>query len=366
MARSATLCGIALLGGFVAAQKPIGTEVHPRITTFRCTLAGGCKEKTNYIVLDSLAHPVYQQANGHHCGSWGERANATACPTKEACAENCVMEGLQDYSVVGVSTSGASLRLQQLRNGQVVSPRVYLLDGTENKYEMLQLTGNEFTFDVIMNKLPCGMNSALYLSEMLADGGKSELNKGGAHWGTGYCDAYCAWNPYRIKQPYYYGNNNSFKVDTSKPMTVVTQFPTNKAGKLAEIRRLYVQDGVVIQADAVKVEGLPAINAMNDEFCRLTGSRRFMDLGAHEGMGDALARGMVLAMSIWWDEGGHMQWLDGAADGAGPCNATEGAPRNIRLVEPNPEVTFSNIKWGEIGSTFKGRGHCSRRRHVRA
>lgn len=72
----------------------------------------------------------------------GERANATACPTKEACAEDCVMEGLEDYGVVGVSTSGSSLRLQQLRNGQVVSPRVYLLDETENKYEMLELTGN--------------------------------------------------------------------------------------------------------------------------------------------------------------------------------------------------------------------------------
>lgn len=163
----------------------------------------------------------------------------------------------------------------------------------------------------------------------------------------------CAWNPYRLKQPYYYGNNETFKVDTSKPMTVATQFPANEAGKLVEIRRLYVQDGVVIRADDAKVEGLPAVDAMNDDFCQLTGSRRFMDLGAHEGMGDALARGMVLAMSIRWDEGGHMQWLDGAADGAGPCNATEGAPRNIRLVEPNPEVTFGHIKRGEIGSTFK-------------
>ncbi|KAL8382029.1 hypothetical protein RB595_006014 [Gaeumannomyces hyphopodioides] len=407
MARQAALCGFALLGSLAAAQKPVGTEVHPKITTFRCTLAGGCEEKTNYIVLDSLAHPVYQKANGYHCGSWGQRANATACPTKEACAENCVMEGIEDYSVVGVSTSGTSLRLQQLRNGELVTPRVYLLDSTEQKYEMLELTGNEFTFDVVMDKLPCGMNSALYLSEMLADGGKSELNKGGAYWGTGYCDAQCyttpfingegntkgtgsccnemdiweansranhiaphpcnqtalyecegeecgfegvcdkngcAWNPYRIDQPYYYGNNDTFKVDASKPMTVVTQFP----------------------ADAVRVEGLPAVDAMNDEFCALTGSRRFMDLGAHGGMGDALTRGMVLAMSIWWDEGGHMQWLDGAAQGAGPCNATEGAPSNIRLVEPNPEVTFSNIKWGEIGSTFRGRGHCPRRRGLLA
>ncbi|KAL8352885.1 hypothetical protein RB601_002960 [Gaeumannomyces tritici] len=304
-------------------MKPIGTEVHPKITTFRCTLAGGCEEKTNYIVLDSLAHPVYQQANGHHCGSWGERANATACPTKEACAGNCVMEGLEDYGVVGVSTSGTSLRLQQLRDGELVAPRVYLLDSTEHKYEMLELTGNEFTFDVTMDKLPCGMNSALYLSEMLADGGKSGLNKGRAYWGTGYCDAQCYTTPFingeamtctgllctsararsvnlrvyatrtaalgtptgSTSRPSYYGNNDTFKVDTSKPMTVVTQFPADAAGKLVEIRRLYVQDKVVIRADAVRVEGPPAVDAMNDQFCALTGSRRFMDLGAHEGMG---------------------------------------------------------------------------------
>ena len=69
-------------------------------------------------------------------------------------------------------------------------------------------------------------------------------------------------------------------------------------------------------------------------------------------MGDAMARGMVLALSIWWDEGGAMQWLDGSVNGAGPCNATEGFPEAIRQIEKAPTVTFSQIKWGEIGSTF--------------
>jgi hypothetical protein len=45
------------------------------------------------------------------------------------------------------------------------SPRIYLLNEAEDAYEMLQLTGQEFAFDVDMSKLPCGMNSALYLSE---------------------------------------------------------------------------------------------------------------------------------------------------------------------------------------------------------
>lgn len=106
------------------------------------------------------------------------------------------MEGVSDYSTVGVSTSGSELLLKMLVNGETKSPRVYLLDETKEKYEMTHLTGHEFTFDVDVAKLPCGMNGALYLSEMEADGGKSALNPGGAYWGTGYCDAQCYTTPF--------------------------------------------------------------------------------------------------------------------------------------------------------------------------
>lgn len=46
-----------------------------------------------------------------------------------------------------------------------------------------------------------------------------------------------------------------------------------------------------------------------------------------------------------------MQWLDSGV--AGPCDTTEGFPRNIVKAEPGPEVTFANVRWGEIGSTYK-------------
>lgn len=80
--------------------------------------------------------------------------------------------------------------------GDYMSPRVYLLAEGEEKYEMLQLNGNEFSFDVDMSQLPCGMNSALYLSEMDAAGGRSDLNPAGAAFGTGYCDAQCGVKPF--------------------------------------------------------------------------------------------------------------------------------------------------------------------------
>ncbi|KAK7420691.1 hypothetical protein QQZ08_010272 [Neonectria magnoliae] len=266
-----------------------------------------------------------------------------------------------------------------------------------------------------MSELPCGMNSALYLSEMLQDGGQSlsPLNKAGAYYGTGYCDAQCyvtpfingvgnidgrgsccneldiweansrathiaphpcsepglyecvgaecggmgvcdksgcAWNPNRVNNTNYYGRGDTFKVDSTRKFTVVSQFVSDKSGHLKELHRHYVQDNKIIQSAVVNIAGPPKINFMNDEHCEAVGAREFTRLGGMKGMGEAMTRGMVLVMSIWWDASGNMSWLD--QGNSGPCNATEGNPTSILKVEPNPEVTFSNIRIGEINSTF--------------
>jgi cellulase len=162
---------------------------------------------------------------------------------------------------------------------------------------------------------------------------------------TGVCDKYgCGDNPYLHRNDkLYYGPG--LKVDTSKPFTVVTQFPA-KDGVLQAIVRKYVQNGVVIENTSVNV-------TMDQPFCDAQGgASQFNALGGLKGMGDALARGMVLAFSIWWDESGFMTWLDSGS--AGPCNATEGDPKVIREIEKAPTVTFSQIKWGEIDSTYGG------------
>lgn len=185
------------------AQTP-GTspEVHPKLLTWVCKNdnGGGCTEQTSAVVLDALSHPVHQVENTDlGCGVWGSPPNGTVCPDEATCAKNCIVEGISDYAPYGVSTDGGSLTLSQLNSaGSTVSPRLYLLDNSEEggKYEMLQLTGKELSFDVDISKLPCGMNGALYLSEMEADGGQSELNVGGAAYGTGYCDAQCFTFPF--------------------------------------------------------------------------------------------------------------------------------------------------------------------------
>jgi cellulose 1,4-beta-cellobiosidase len=65
--------------------------------------------------------------------------------------------------------------------------------GSTTQYQMFNLLNAEFTFDVDVSQLPCGLNGALYFSEMEADGGmaKNPGNKAGAKYGTGYCDAQC-------------------------------------------------------------------------------------------------------------------------------------------------------------------------------
>ena len=70
------------------------------------------------------------------------------------------------------------------------------MDG-DNRYKQFKLANKEFTFDVDVSKLPCGVNGAVYFSQMLADGGASfPDDKAAANYGVGYCDAQC---PHDIK-----------------------------------------------------------------------------------------------------------------------------------------------------------------------
>ena len=101
----------------------------------------------------------------------------------------------------GITTSGNALTLKFVTHGPYstnIGSRVYLMDTSDSQYQMFNLKNQEFTFDVDMSQLPCGLNGALYFVEMDADGGKSRFpnNKAGSKYGTGYCDTQC---PHDIK-----------------------------------------------------------------------------------------------------------------------------------------------------------------------
>ncbi|OAA58934.1 glycoside hydrolase family 7 protein [Niveomyces insectorum RCEF 264] len=336
MARTRSL--ITLLTSFLPACVAIGqgSEEHPALPTWKCTTSGGCVQQNTTVVLDRVSK--FAQ------GAAGSRTAA-------------------DYAAMGVSTSGDALTMYHyVKAGgglNAASPRVYLL-GSDGKYVLMSLLNQELSADVDLSALPCGENGAFYLSEMAANGG------GDAEAGGGYCDAQCqgsccnemdileansmatamtphpckgstcdkngcGYNPYASGQRNFWGPGKT--VDTSKPFTVITQFAAS-GGRLSQITRKYIQNGR-------QISGGGTISN-----CGAEGAT-----GGLAGMGDALGRGMVLAMSIWNDPQQQMSWLDAGMNG--PCGSGQGSPATIQSQHPDTHVVFSNIRWGDIGSTTK-------------
>ncbi|GAM28417.1 hypothetical protein SAMD00019534_115930, partial [Acytostelium subglobosum LB1] len=167
-------------------------EVHPQMTWQKCQQGGHCEQVQGEVVMDANWRWVHS-AQGTNCYT-GNLWNEQYCPDDVTCAANCALDGAQYESTYGVTTQGDALRLNFVTQGQNknVGSRLYLM-ANDSDYQMFQLLGQEFTFDVDVSNLPCGLNGALYLVSMDSDGGmaKHPTNKAGAKFGTGYCDAQC-------------------------------------------------------------------------------------------------------------------------------------------------------------------------------
>jgi len=187
----------ALLVASVVAQQPgtLTPEVHPTLSSQTCTTAGGCVTVNTSVVLDAQYRYFHNVGGYTNCVSNGA-FNTTFCPNMTACAANCALEGV-DYASYGIHATGSSLTLNLFKqqNNETVnsSPRVYLLQN-DTTYDIMRLLNQELAFDVDVSKVPCGINGALYLSEMSPTGSATSLNKAGAKYGTGYCDAQCPSN----------------------------------------------------------------------------------------------------------------------------------------------------------------------------
>ena len=323
---------------------------------------------------------------------------------------------------------------------------MYMMDN-EDSYYMFKLKAKEFSVDVDVSNLPCGINGALYFVEMPADGDKGMgANAAGAKYGTGYCDAQCPhdikfikgeanvenwndktamgqagiccqefdvweanktstamtahpcmiasgsfkcndpvtcgdaehrydgicdkdgcdYNPYRMGVKNFFGEG--MEVDTGRPFSVVTQFLTEDGSEnsdVIEIKRFFVQDGKHIPFPESRVEGLSKqVDSLTDDMCDdvkgLFGDKNdFKKKGGMKKQSDALGRGVVLVMSLWDDHAANMLWLDstyptdstkvGAA--RGPCSTSSGNPDDVENQSPNSYVKYSNIKYGDIGTT---------------
>ena len=143
-----------------------------------------------------------------------------------------LLEKQQVQRLLAITTSGNALTLKFV-TGLNVGLCAYLLE-SDTKYQMFKLKNQEFTFDVDMSNLPCGLNGALYFVEMDADGGMSRFpnNKAGARFGTGYCDTQC---PHDIK---FIGGTVCFSGLLSSPSCRLTSEQGQRRGLERYFRQL--------------------------------------------------------------------------------------------------------------------------------
>ncbi|KAH9084030.1 hypothetical protein Ae201684P_020292 [Aphanomyces euteiches] len=341
---------LAFLSSALVAAQQVGTfnpEVHPVLTTLKCSATGGCTPEVSKVVADANYRWVHNVGGSTSCQNNGQW-NSAICPDAATCAKNCAIEG-------SITTSSS----------------------TKNS----PLTSMSPTF--------LGGNAALYFVPMAQDGGKVGNNNAGAAYGTGYCDAQCPgginfingqanlankgqccaemdiWeankfanaftphpctidniftcsqecnscdkggcgvNPYGANHQFY-GPGSSYTVDTTKPFSVVTQFITddNTAnGNLVQINRFYVQNGKNIASE----------QQITNSFCNQNSVS--VANGGLKAMGRALKTGMALAISVWT---GDMAWLDSGANG--PCPSS---PPTVT----SASYSMTNIRVGDIGST---------------
>nr|AGV05127.1 glycoside hydrolase family 7 protein [Canariomyces microsporus] len=186
----------ALVASATAQQVcTLTTETHPSLSWSRCTSGGSCTSVSGSIVIDANWRWTHQLQGTTNCYN-GNEWDTSICTDDQSCAANCCVDGAEYSSTYGITTSGNALNLKFVTKGTYstnIGSRTYLMESA-TKYQMFNLLGNEFTFDVDVSNLGCGLNGALYFVSMDADGGLSKYsgNKAGAKYGTGYCDSQCS------------------------------------------------------------------------------------------------------------------------------------------------------------------------------
>jgi len=459
----------AILSASVAAVAGQGAgtlthEKHPTLSVWECSAPGSCSEQKRTITIDSNWRWTHKTGEATNCYT-GNEWDQGICPDAKTCTQNCEIDGAdKEYEgTYGIFTTQKDLTMKFVTEGPYstnVGSRTYLLDQDDETYQMFHLANKEFSFDVNVSNLPCGLNGALYFVSMDKDGGKSKFstNAAGSKYGTGYCDAQCPhdlkwingeaniidWVPsktdknagfgkygtcctevdlweansmsqaytmhsctvdeqtrcdgvdcgdnpdhrfdgvcdkngcdyatYRLENYQFYGPGSEFQIDTTEPFTVTTQFVTSDgtdSGEIVEARRVYSQKGKTIVNPSSTLQGKKHDSITND-FCSdwvatTKDGSNFMQKGDMKSVDIGFKKGMVLVLSMWDDHEANMLWLDSTypVDGSGPgvkrgtCATTSGDPKDVEKNYPHSSVTYSNIKYGPIGSTTGGAGSCT-------
>merc|ERR1712107_930746 len=153
----------------------------------------------------------------------------------------------------------------------------------------------------------------------------------------------------------FFGPGSDFQIDSTKPVTVTTQFITNDGtdhGKLTEVRQFYQQDGKIIEHPSYTVNGKQH-NTITDDFCAdwvavTQDGTNFLEKGCLDAVEKAIDAGVVLVVSLWDDHYANMLWLDstypvdssdpGAARGS--CATSSGVPADVESQQASAHVIF--------------------------
>jgi len=188
----------------------------------------------------------------------------------------------------------------------------------------------------------------------------------------GVCDKNgCDIQAYRLKVSNFYGPGPEFTVDSSKPVTVTTQFITDDGtddGTIVEAKQFYTQNGKTIEHPMYTVNGNKH-NTITDDFCAdwvadTKDGTNFLEKGGMGAVDTIFAKGGVLVMSFWDDHYANMLWLDAKypvdADCEtcigccrGSCPVTSGVPADVEKDVADATVKFSDIRYGKIGTTVE-------------
>ncbi|KAG3103316.1 putative 1,4-beta-D-glucan cellobiohydrolase B [Phytophthora cactorum] len=347
-------------------------ETHPSLTTQSCT-SSGCMNEDTSIVLDANWRWLYKEGTSTNCYT-GNEWDTDICSDPETCASNCALDGADYTGTYGITADTDSLTLKLVTKGSYstnIGSRVYVME-SDDSYKAYKLLNQEFTFDVDVSNLDCGLNGALYFVDMDTDGGMSRFsgNAAGAKYGTGYCDAQCPqdlkfisgeanilnwtasatdsnsgtgdaggsyrcesatecgsgdnrydgvcdkdgcdFNPYRMGNQTFFGPGSDFAIDTTKSFTVVTRFITDDGtatGTLSEITRFYVQDGVSYEMPYATWSGIEDMNSLTESQCSAA-KTEFGDEDDHKAKGGLEQLGIAMKRGMVMT---MSLWTDNAA-----------------------------------------------------
>lgn len=169
----------------------------------------------------------------------------------------------------------------------------------------------------------------------------------------GICDKNGAdYNPNRHGFTSFYGSGAQFTIDSTKPVRIITQFPTDNSGEITKVIRYYQQGGKTIFGVELNASSIASTSL------KFGDNNRFAELGGFKTMSESFARNHVLVLSLWADTSVQMRWLDSiypagstkASDYRGPCSSHDNSYDYLVKNYPSAKVVYSNIEVSAISA----------------